>query len=979
MSLPEEATNHAIAAVLSRMSSTWLAKAELSGQLRESKGLRVDILVENEIGSPMVIENEYEPGNTVEEDALKRLDKTFEKDGSKIVEAIALKSPAVLRECESIEEAQNLIPTLDFEYALLRLAPAEQGSKESPQVVWRTPKKEGNYLKGTITTFAEFLTNAGITGPRLRMSIEELELGVKDSIGILSNIANQQDNLKSELANLLMQVFSESDIEQGLGIAATVVINATLFQQKLATNHSQILTLAQMRGRGQLNQSGLIEQWREILNINYWPIYSIALSVMEAIEDPYVASRFINRLFTTTQNLIDLGVMDTHDLCGVVFQRFMTERKSLASFYTRPESATLLAHLAVPDVDWSDPEVYSNFKFADYACGTGTLVHGVYQRIAHLHEFAGGDPAQAHAHMLEQNVTAADIVPSAAHLTATLLSSLFPNQTYRTSRIVVPDYGAVEGGHRVSLGSLELLADEDTFHTLFPNPGDGSVIGPEGKSGLSYEMTIKRESQDLVIMNPPYTRSMSDWLEGGEGTWKPFKSLGNTKATQRKMRAREKELTANLKCFNGYQSMPSAFCGIADQMLKSNGTFAFVLPSTSLQGVSWSKFRKMLAEEYCDNLVVSIAGASANECAWSADTNLAEVLIVARKKAGDNSSDFNAARCTLVNLHTRPSNSMLAAEYAHRIKSTLLSETLRTIEDGPNGGTPLLVGGELIGEIVSCPMDIKGWRTLGIQDISLAQCAHQLALGRLWFPRSIQPSTHTLAIRRISEFATVGYAANNIANNQNCAYQRIPVTSHPNYPMMWAKSSSHQTCVSLDPDQEGRIRVGREELADRIWERRSRSVLACEVAYSSQALVAGYASQEVIGGRAWPNVQLANSAAEKAFVLWGNTSLGLLSFWYNSSRQQVNRGMVTVSDIADMPWLDTTSLDISQLEKSEAIFEQFKNRNLLPVCSANKDPVRKELDREFFLNVLGLPMSIFREVERIREKWCAEPSVKCAD
>ena len=77
--------------------------------------------------------------------------------------------------------------------------------------------------------------------------------------------------------------------------------------------------------------------------------------------------------------------------------------------------------------------------------------------------------------------------------------------------------------------------------------------------------------------------------------------------------------------------MPSAFCGVADRMLKDGGTFAFVLPMTSLQGVSWRKFRAMLAERYNEIMVINISAGKATECAWSADTALAEVLIIATK------------------------------------------------------------------------------------------------------------------------------------------------------------------------------------------------------------------------------------------------------------------------------------------------------------------------------------------------------------
>ena len=120
----------------------------------------------------------------------------------------------------------------------------------------------------------------------------------------------------------------------------------------------------------------------------------------------------------TADRLVALGVSQSHDLSGTVFQRLIADRKFLATFYTRPESATLLAHLAIPDDgDWKDTERVRDFRIADYACGTGTLIHAAYRRLNQLHWLAGGEPEKLHAHMMENALTACDVLPSSVHLT----------------------------------------------------------------------------------------------------------------------------------------------------------------------------------------------------------------------------------------------------------------------------------------------------------------------------------------------------------------------------------------------------------------------------------------------------------------------------------------------------------------------------------------------------------------------------------
>ncbi|RKU24223.1 hypothetical protein C6500_00225 [Candidatus Poribacteria bacterium] len=975
MALVEPSLNIAIAAVLNRMSQSWDVTAELTGMIQENKNLQIDILVQSPNRSPLVIENEYLPASTVENDAKSRLGKTLSTDGSIVTEAVVIRSPTSLSDCKSVAEAEILIQSIEFEYALLRVTynPKPDGTEQFD--INRIPHSPSHFLRGPITSFANFLANASLSAYALQRSIDVLDTGVQDSIGILKGITDTSETLKKQLAELLMQAFTDKDIVQGLGIASTMVINATLFQQKLASRIPDVLSLAQMKGRGLLNQAGLIAQWKKILSINYYPIYSIASEVLLAIDDPYIAARFIEKLFSTTQNLIDLGVADTHDLCGVVFQRFMTERKFLASFYTRPESATLLAHLAVPELEWSNRSVYERFKFADYACGTGTLVHSVYQRIAQLHEFAGGAPVASHAHMMEENITAADIIPSAAHLTATLLSSVYPEETYSYSRVVVPQYGAVDDAQSVSLGSLELLDNEGIFRVLYPKSADMTGIGPKGLESMTYELVVEEQSQDLIIMNPPFTRAMSDWYESAIGTWRPFNVLGNSKQTQERMHKREKQLTRRLKCYNGYQSMPSAFCGVADLMLKNGGIFAFVLPTTSLQGVSWRKFRDMLATEYINVIVVGIAGKNAKECAWSADTSLAEVLIIARKRTEEERGYIEDLRSTLVNLRRRPANTMIAAEIAQEIKRQVTEGILRTMEDGPWGGTPLVVGGESVGEMLTIPASEEPCQTLGIRDVALAQTAFRLSHGEIWFPQSKGPIRHNLSILTIREFATIGFAANNIANNENKAFQRTEISAVPDYPMVWVNRTELQRSLLLEPDQEGRIIPGKEEEAFKIWERRSNALIAAEVAFSSQSLICGYSKRPVIGGRAWPNIQLASELHEKAFVLWGNTSLGALSYWYYSSRQQVRRGIVTVTSLGQIPWLNPNDLSTDTLQQSSNLFDEFSNRRFLPLAHLSEDRVRKELDHRFLIDTLKLSDQILDSLDLVRQKWTAEPSI----
>ena len=330
-----------------------------------------------------------------------------------------------------------------------------------------------------------------------------------------------------------------------------------------------------------------------------------------------------------------------------MFQRLIADRKFLATFYTRPESAALLANLAIPDDgNWADPERLKDFRIADYACGTGTLIHAAYRRLNQLHWLGGGDPERLHAHMMENALTACDVLPSSVHLTASMLSSTHPRQRYEGSRTVVTPYGKTARGG-VSLGSLDLMGDIGVIRPLIPMHTATAVTGT-GEERAELDVEMPPISQNLVIMNPPFTRPGSDW-EGDEresDSIKQFQGLNTDLDTQTKMSALEKEYTKGT-CAHGYAGIASSFVALANRMVKKGGTIALVLPMTSLQGTSWRKVRQLIAGSYRDVTVLTIAAARQYDQAFSADTGMAETMIVCRE-----SSNAPSRRGLFVSLRT---------------------------------------------------------------------------------------------------------------------------------------------------------------------------------------------------------------------------------------------------------------------------------------------------------------------------------------
>ena len=159
--------------------------------------------------------------------------------------------------------------------------------------------------------------------------------------------------------------------------AKDAVANALVFHERIAGKHEGVKPLNLVCDPEVANpQAETLAAWAAILKINYWPIFSIARDILSQLDSGH-AAQVLAVLGDTAQRVQSAGVTHAHDLTGRIFQRLIADRKYLATFYTRPESAALLARLAVAKlegVDWADPEAIGKLRIGDFACGTGALL-----------------------------------------------------------------------------------------------------------------------------------------------------------------------------------------------------------------------------------------------------------------------------------------------------------------------------------------------------------------------------------------------------------------------------------------------------------------------------------------------------------------------------------------------------------------------------------------------------------------------------
>ena len=114
---------------------------------------------------------------------------------------------------------------------------------------------------------------------------------------------------------------------------------------------------------------------------------------------------------------------------------------------------------------------------------------------------------------------------------------------------------------------------------------------------------------------------------------------------------------------------------------------------------------------------------------------------------------------------------------------------------------------------------------------------------------------------------------------------------------------------------------------------------------------------------------------DNTFALWCNSTLGLLNYWWHSSRQQPGRGIITIRVAETLPILDLKALSDEQHFTAERIFDEFRYKEFLPAYIADADPNRALLDRRVICDLLGFDLDVYESVRRLAGKWCAEPSV----
>ena len=911
-----------------------------------------DIVVSSSGGLTVVLETEYSPASSVEDDARARLGQTISRTGEELEQCVAVILPKTLRTADQ-RSLSNVVQQSRYQYAVF--TPERDDSLYGQEARWPVQ----GWLEGTLDDLADCIETVALSERRVARGVKILELGVGQTAGFLAHRAPRY--ILDRLAEKLHQTSGEQTNRMVMAILA----NAVIFHMRLARLHPEIKELDFSRTQSHsIPKEDVLLAWSKILDINYWPIFKLASELLRII--PKLESgTVLDRLDRMAGELKQFGAADIQDLTGRMFQQLIADRKFLATFYTLPPSAAFLAELCISrlNVDWSDPDSVAALRIADLACGTGALLGATYHGIASRHRRSGGDDRHLHKAVMERVLTGADIMPAAVHLTATTLSGMHPDLPFGHTRIINMPYGDRANGDGVSIGSLDLIEASETR----PVFGTGrTVLSGQGEKGDAEEaeaLEVPHRSMDLVIMNPPFTRPTNH--ESANVPVPSFAGFRTKEDEQAKMSIRLRAVTRTLDepAGHGNAGLASNFIDLAHAKLRPGGILGLVLPAVVVQGHAWKNTRRLLEKHYQDILIVGIATEGSTDRAFSADTGMAEVLLVATRKNAD--SQLCGKICK-ANLLTRPKTSLEAFVTARAVEKLRIQAPL---EPGLIRQSSTQRAGSLF-----CSDD---WKGVGIRSASVARFMTSLAQAKLMLPRaSTSVSIPIVRLEEIGKRGLLDRDINGITQGQpRGPFDIEPLTPAPEYPILWSHDTERERRLIVAADSEGMPRPGCREQAARIWVRgASRLHYNRDFQVNSQALAACLTEEQTIGGPAWPNF-LTKPAWEIPLALWANTTMGLIAFWWAGTRQQQGRSRLTISRLPQLLSLDVSSLTLEQLEKCENIFEVFQGRKFLPANEAYRDETRQALDQAILTEVFSLEESVMDNLAVLRRHWCEEPSV----
>jgi hypothetical protein len=293
----EQTINNALGEVLEELGQDWTVDSELIGRTFEDGG-RPDILIQSLEGWPIVIEAEVGNHRQAEIEAQSRLGRRLAMVAASVDTAIALVYPAQIR-IYTGQALRQALQTTIFEYAIF-------SSGLNPGETIRFPSM--GWISGGLTSLVMLLHRCTVPAWRVEALADTLQYGVTRAEGTFSAAHPIGSPCGLRVAAVLGQ--SDDHAGQTRKMAMAVIVNALIFHEALAQAaiavpgpvlgvDRPLRSPREFRERGNFLPTHLGDEWRSILDINYWPIFHSAGEILRSIP-VQTTVRILNGLWECT-------------------------------------------------------------------------------------------------------------------------------------------------------------------------------------------------------------------------------------------------------------------------------------------------------------------------------------------------------------------------------------------------------------------------------------------------------------------------------------------------------------------------------------------------------------------------------------------------------------------------------------------------------------------------------------------------------
>jgi type I restriction-modification system DNA methylase subunit len=935
----QEVINIRIADILRQMGFGAIGETITGGKLP-------DVMVEIN-GLKVNIEGWFERESQI--DTLKSKCKKRIEDGICDI-AIGLLYPEILREAENDEELINKIKQSD--YKVFIFSPSTRGVVE---------QSLGRMKLEQIAENLNYLYTQAVKTDLLKEEIAKIEKAIQTCAGItsISSLFFSSEKVIEELKKALgieekIELREKSFREDLVKIALFVIFDGLLFHQVLSSHYRNINGLEKAPESNIL--SFIREEWGKIMKINYLPIFTFAFEVVNCLPVSPETDEIFKKLTPIVLETISSGVLLKHDLMGRVYHKLLlrTTGKYYASYYTSIPASTLLSNLAIktenPDLKWDfgSLEKLKELKIIDPACGSGTLLSGIYMALKDKYIFehykSGGSEKLNlplfYKIMMEEVLQGWDILDYAGHLTLITLALHNPDASFDRCKVYILPSGKTDLGNRknekIYLGSLNFLKSKPQI--TLPIKDFMTLLK---EKGIKEEREIFFQNlptgMDVVIMNPPFSRSCRPNIKFGY-TGKEIREQMN-----KELRKLGKEL--------GYKQIGQAGLGayfiiLADKLLKQGGRLALVIPRAILSGVSWKEIREnILLKNYEIEYIISNYDSGNKELGiepwnWSENTDLGEVLIVARKTDKPIEKRFT----TFINLWNKPANEL---ESLKIVSDSIKARKKLNVNSLKDGEYEVLKLGKEIGGV--CNVSQKY-----LEKNFLIPCLFANPnLNKFVFSLIYIPSFPLIPLHTLISNGKEGLGVD--IKQIKSTFEKTDIKTP--YKILWGHTSLMNT-LELNPIYVKYGKLKKQQTS--IYKLASNFLIADRPHLKTENLIAVYSKEKLLATAFW-EIQLKPEEA-KLLTLWLNSTFGFLIYLSNSINSMGEIFKIKKAQIENLPVIDINQFTKKQKDNFLALYESLKNKPFSPfpkefkLASQGKG-VRKQID-DAFIKALNLKIDL---------------------